>query len=263
LDQRTVFIAQEAIDRRCNRTIVSVTIGGPEVTVIAQGSWPALSADGTRLAYLADAWARSGRPRPDAVTGPVCRYEAFVIRDLQSGLETVAVAERDQYQDYIDLDFSPDGEFLSYARWADDLGYSVVRDLRTGADVDVGVADEVAALVGASKIYLSLVGFTAQGGFVISARPDVRFTNTGVPIFAAGRLAPESPCSGARETCLIAAEAVGPVRTTPLTLAEAGSVKLTTLNYQLRVEGPTGTILLPGSVYQLTWPAGTQYIKTP
>ena len=89
-DQRTVFIAQEDTDLRCDRTIVSVAIGASEVTVIAEGSWPALSADGTKLAYLADAWERSGRPRPVAAQGPFCGYEAFVIRDLQTGSETVS-----------------------------------------------------------------------------------------------------------------------------------------------------------------------------
>jgi hypothetical protein len=103
-DGRTVYFAAA---HGCEGTIESVPAAGGRVSVIAPGALPAVSPDGTRLAFVR-------RPSACGHPGSPLTIPEVVVRDLASGAETVLTAgPRPAFSGSVpELSWSPDGRRL-------------------------------------------------------------------------------------------------------------------------------------------------------
>ncbi len=99
---RTVFFATR---HGCEGTIESVPAAGGRASVIAPGAMPAVSPDGTRVAFVRRP---SGCGQPGSATGS----PEVVVRDLASGRETVLRAGSHPAGSVPELSWSPDGRRL-------------------------------------------------------------------------------------------------------------------------------------------------------
>lgn len=101
----------------CSSEIYSVPLSGGQATAIAAGSQPAVSPDGTRLAYLREPFASGGQPAYQSCGIASPPDVNLVIRDLAAGTETVyrepPAARRSPFTYPVShLSWSPDGKWL-------------------------------------------------------------------------------------------------------------------------------------------------------
>jgi WD40 repeat protein len=127
-DGSTVYFAQGSA--ACDRQIESIRIGGGTPTPIAPGILPAISPDGTKLAF-----AQEPAPSPDCTPGSTAQYvKSFkvVIRALGSGAERVLPAPPEARRSQLippisHLSWAPDSRRLAVSVTAvqDNAGWGV------------------------------------------------------------------------------------------------------------------------------------------
>jgi hypothetical protein len=77
----------------CGSQMVSMPLDGGPSTVVGAGVQPALSPDGSHLAYVAQLWARTAT-EPVTPEGIGCAYSVLVVRDLRTGEEREVLPPR-------------------------------------------------------------------------------------------------------------------------------------------------------------------------
>lgn len=125
----TVYYAAK---RGCAAEIYAVPLTGGPSTAIAAGAQPAISPDGTRLAFVQEPWASRGQPQYVTCPLPPAPPVTLVIRDLATGTQTSYPGPPGDRGDLVStishLSWSPGGRRLavSLGEVQDNLGWDLV-----------------------------------------------------------------------------------------------------------------------------------------
>jgi hypothetical protein len=164
----------------CMGSILRIPLATGIAELVTHGGELALSADGTKLAYSADARERNRAPDPDHQPWD-CGRNIIVIRDISTGFEVEPLdAPIETFNDLLALAWSPDGRYLAYDAWGADIVHSSVIDVQARASGAIRESQElfahVAPQLGNS---IALSGWRHDGSVVasVSAYPDVFFTH--------------------------------------------------------------------------------------